>query len=655
MLNKSSSSSKKTKHDPVKRAAFQELNKGLSRNGSGRSTSSISSSIDAPTGCLRFFLSNSKTPISHKPKLKSKMTTKSAPNAKTRSTFSRSSKNPNENHPPKPKKKKKDPIVSAVASKSKLSRKSPSGLNEFGVNSCSSNPGSKKFDNVGAVFDDMGQSSVDFTPVGKLGCGSVLDCDNSGKSVVEKGSSSGSAIKTPPVQASVSPELLRGSSVLNSNSTMTPSTCYGAGHVISGVTDKRKCRPKGVLTVGVGLDSSGCKIEGDNVVGSEDSSGHFIRILTGSRPSLVPLPVEASMSWHLSPCHEDDVSEKDDSDSKMCQTGNLAGLVTPDLPSLSSSPDRLATNLCDTGSYNDNIDSDATPRGRLTRITLLSPRRLAEFQAIVGDSSDRAVERLSVSSPLITPASKFVLSKEGKVNENNWAGESSPLSIGSLSSGNVMQTPKSESSSERHVFPSWLDVKDSAEQNQETAIDSLTEVLRLQSLSPRSHKSLWDPLGLNFRSTDLSSPSTSIDPIQSQKAIKKHDSWFLGSNFQDMQECETRISWREGLVSQIFEMDDLDCCRFMSDYENDAEGSSEYLLKLCPESQGEQTDRLSTSSLRSPEFLDHEPEIGSKGNWKSSSLKSSSCAESICTDGGGLVASRDSDWTICYKNHLFDV
>ncbi|KAK1379438.1 putative serine/threonine-protein kinase nek3 [Heracleum sosnowskyi] len=642
MLNKSSSASKKTKNDPIKRAPFQELNKGLSRNSSGRSTSSISSSIDAPTGCLRFFLSNSKTPISHKPKLKSKMTTKSAPNAKMRSTFSRSSKNPNENHPPKPKKKKKDLIVSAVASKSKLLRKSPSGLSEFGVNLCSS----KRFVNV---FDDMGVSSVDFTPVGKLGCGSGLDCDKSG---VEKGSSSGSAIKTPPVQASVSPELLRGSSVLNSNSTMTPSTCYGAGHVISGVTDKRKCRPKGVLTVGVGLDSSGCKIEGDNVIGSEDSSGHFIRILTGSRPSLVPLPVEASMSWHLSPCHEDDVSEKDDSESKMCQKGNSAGLVTPDLPFLSSSPDELAANLCDTGSYYDNIDSDAT---RLTRITLLSPRKLAEFQAIVGDSSDKAVERLSMSSPLITPASKVVLSKERRVNENNWDGESSPLSIGSLSSGNVMQTPKSESSSERRVFPSWLDVEGSAEQNQETAIDSLTEVLRLQSLSPRSHKSLWDPLGLNFRSTDLSSPSTSIDPIQHQKAIKKHDSWFLGSNFEDMQESETRISWREGLVSQIFEMDDLDCCRFMSDDESDAEGSSEYLLKLCHESQGEENDRLSIGGLRSPQFLDHEPEIGSKGNGKSSSLIPSSCAESICTDGGGLVASRDSDWTICYKNHLFDV
>lgn len=655
MLNKSSSASKKTKHESIKRVPFQELNKGLSRTSSGKSTSSISSSIDAPTGCLRFFLSNSKTPISHKPRLKSKMTTKSAPNAKTRSTFSRSSKNPIENHPPKPKMKKKDPIVSAVASKSKLLRKSPSGLSEFGVNLCSLNPGSKKFDNVGEVFDDMGVCNADFTPVGKLGCGSVLDCDNSDKNVVEKGSSSGSAVKTPPVQASVSPELLRGSSVLNTNSTMTPSTCYGAGHVISGVTDKRKCRPKGVLTVGVGLDSSGCKIEGDNVVGSEDSSGHFIRILTGSRPSLVPLPVEASMSWHLSPCHEEDVSEMGNSASKLCRKRNSLGLVTPDLTSLSSSPDGLATNPCDTGSYNDNIDSDATPRGRLTRITLLSPKRLPEFQAVVGDSPDKAVEPLSESSPLITPAGKVVLSKEGRNNENNWAGESSPLSIGSLSSGNVMQTPKSETSSERRIFPSWLDVEGSAEQNQETAIDSLTEVLRLQSLSPRSHKSLWNPLGLNFRSTDMSSPSTSIDPIRRQKAIKKHDSWFSACTFEDMQESETRISWREGLVSQIFEMDDLDCCRFMSDDENDAEGSSEYLLKVCQESQGEQSDRLSTDGLRSPEFLDHEPDIGSKGNGKSSSSKPNSCAESICTDGGGLVASRDSDWTICYKNQLFDV
>lgn len=651
MLNKSSSS-KKTKNEALKRAPFQEVNRGgLSRNSSGRSTSSISSSIDAPTGCLRFFLSNSKTPISQKPKLKSKMTTKSAPNAKTRSTSSRSSKNPSENHPPKPKSKKKDPIVSVVASKAKLLRKSPSVLNEIGVDMCLPNPGSKKLDNAGEVFDHMGGSNVDFTPLGKLGCGSVLDCDNSGKSVAEKGSSSGSAIKTPPVQASVSPELLRGSSVLNSISTMTPSTCYGAGHVISGVSDKRKCRPKGVLTVGAELDSSGCNVEGDNVVRGEDSSGHFIRILTGSRPSLVPLPVEASMSWHLSPCHEEDVGEKGDAVHKLFQKGNSVGLVTPDSPSLSTSPDELATNLCDTGSYNDDLDSDATPRGRLTRITLLSPRRLAEFQVIKA-SADTAVERLSLSSPSITPDGKVVLSKEERDNENNWAGESTPLSIGSLSSGNVMQTPKSESSSERHVFPSWLDVEDSA---QETAIDSLTELLRLQSLSPRSQKSTWDPLGLKFQSTDLSSPCISIDPIQHQKAIEKHASWFSGSTFGDMQNSETRISWREGLVSQVLEMDDLDCCRYMSDEENDAGGSSEYLVKVCHESEGEQNDRLSTSGLRSPVFLDCEPDIGSKGKGKISSSKLNSCAESICTDGGGLVASRDSDWTICYKNQLFDI
>lgn len=116
-----------------------------------------------------------------------------------------------------------------------------------------------------------------------------------------------------------------------------------------------------------------------------------------------------------------------------------------------------------------------------------------------------------------------------------------------------------------------------------------------------------------------------------------------------------RISWREGLASQIFEIDDLDCCRFMSDEENDAEGNSKYLLKICQESQGEHNDRLSTGGLRSPEFLDHEPDIGSKGKGKLSSSKANSCAESICTDGGGLVASRDSDWTVCYKNQLFDV
>ncbi|VFQ82351.1 unnamed protein product [Cuscuta campestris] len=136
------------------------------------------------------------------------------------------------------------------------------------------------------VFN-MSNSSSDFqdrTPVGKSASGSGLDCaDFDGNMIDESTHSSASFVKTPPIEPSVSPEIPYGLSQKPATaSAATP--CYGAGHVLSGVTDKRKCRPRGVLTVAPALDlssRSGKSSESDNK----------------SRTSFVPLPIEASMCW----------------------------------------------------------------------------------------------------------------------------------------------------------------------------------------------------------------------------------------------------------------------------------------------------------------------------------------------------------------------
>lgn len=90
-----------------------------------------------------------------------------------------------------------------------------------------------------------------------------------------------------------------------------------------------------------------------------------------------------------------------------------------------------------------------------------------------------------------------------------------------------------------------------------------------------------------------------------------------------MSESHIRVSWRDGLISGSFEKDDLDCCRLSSDEEKDADGL-----------------------LESPIFP--EPKI-------TSVLQTNPCAESICTDDGGPIASRDSDWTLDYKNRSFEI
>ncbi|KAJ0092607.1 hypothetical protein Patl1_27052 [Pistacia atlantica] len=308
---------------------------------------------------------------------------------------------------------------------------------------------SSVLDSSGSLVNKVSSGSeirvcdVNLTPLSKVATGSGLDFRENEKEIDvdddEKLSiPSGNENKTPPIQASVSPEIQTqcGSSIV---ATATTPACYAAGYVVSGVTDKRKCRPRGILTVGEDNDISGFDEDDDsnkeNVLGVVDNS---------STVSMLPLPAEASMHWLLSPCNEEDEDHKENSE------------------------------------------------------------------------------------------------------------------IGS-----------------------------------------------------------WN-----------------------------------------LSQSQMRISWRDGLVSRIFEMDEFDSCRYLSDEEEDASEYYNEQLKSCQNPEfnvDEGKYEILKNGFGSAEFVDTELKTGEKSEERLPSQLSCSCAESISTDGGGLTASGDSDWTLCYKNQLFKV
>ncbi|OMO60268.1 hypothetical protein CCACVL1_24285 [Corchorus capsularis] len=139
---------------------------------------------------------------------------------------------------------------------------------------------------------------------------SALDCivsviDNHKDRVIadDKSNASSSNTKTPPIQASFSPEI-------QSSTTMTTSSaCYAAGHLISGVTDKRKCRARGILAVALPADNDMPTYNSNSV---DPKQGYATGLVSKSSVSRLPSPAKASVHWlDLSPCREADEDDKE--------------------------------------------------------------------------------------------------------------------------------------------------------------------------------------------------------------------------------------------------------------------------------------------------------------------------------------------------------
>ncbi|XP_042481580.1 uncharacterized protein LOC122062020 [Macadamia integrifolia] len=498
------------------------------------------------------------------------------------------------------------------------------------------------------------------TPVKKLAPGFVLG-STSDKAIEEKTTTTNT---TPPVQASISPEIQCESSVVSSP------TCFGAGHLLSGVTDKRKCRPRGVLTVGD--NAVFCKAGAfDGIDRSND-----VRHLNASRVSLVPVPTEASVQWLLLPCDEEREDHWGSSRKGSPESGKLPGFSAIHSPSSSSARHGFSSNVCSISSSASTATNTTIYGGGKRRPSLVSPIEFPKYGKFVGPmstvsqkrhSSDHAIGCSSSCTPV--PSTTANLKDDFPPEEREYRydirRENSPFSWDSLGSGNVMCTPQSDSSSDIQFGSSCLD-GDNHQQHQ-LELNSMVDILRDTHLSPRSQISMWgvaDVPPLPALSAHFSHPVTplnSVDCAQIQKPLNDLGVDFSCSSFENVSQSQMRISWRDGLVSHVFEMEKSDyCCRLPYE-EEEAEaltccGNGQLKSDLHHGVSQTAKDDLTLNDYFKPlEFAYEEPAIDGEDKVKIPPQRSNVCAESISIEGGGLVTSNDSDWSLCFKNQLFQV
>ncbi|CAI9762924.1 unnamed protein product [Fraxinus pennsylvanica] len=533
--------------------------------------------------------SSTKTLLTKKPKRQFKFTNcatqKSATAGGGSSIVLRSKENDIRKKPISQKLRKNHPLLyhRKINKKSNLSSRPRNPVNTL----------KKGFEGVGEKLKNLQESGP-----GKMSWGTGLEFANldDNKNIREDSTSrtidsnSSTATKTPPIEASVSPEIQCGShsKVLVSAAAVTP-ICYGAGHLVLGVTDKRKCRSRGILTVGC---------ENANLFEYGSNEG---KMFDESQASLIPLPGEASLHWLLSPCDEEHEGNESDLEKKLERCRMIPGNDSV-LLDLGSSPSTSSGNASDfirdfdSSGVSSNVgDTESTGK---TRNVLLSPRRVPEQHAISEPSSRKIDEFFLVDTPHCTPMGKAINSQEDKDYSYNQIGDSAAVSVGSLSSGNVIQTPDSNSSSERHI-------DDYEHQRLHFEPESVTEILHGVSLSPRNKMSICDAPAFDMHCTNLASHSHSVDLNQLPQQSSGKTSSVFDSMSENLSLSQMRISWRDGLVSQTYEMDRFDCCRCLSDEEVDAEseGCSDKRKMAYPgteSSANKECDVLRNSGFKSP-------------------------------------------------------
>ncbi|KAL1533177.1 hypothetical protein AAHA92_33098 [Salvia divinorum] len=301
---------------------------------------------------------------------------------------------------------------------------------------------------------------------------------------------------TPPVEVSVSPVIQ--SKMFVSKSSATP-VCYGAGHILSGVTDKRKCRRRGSLR-------GGC--EKVNLFDDEN-------VVDDLQDSLIPLPSEASVRWLLSPCKEGAENQGRDLDKKLVDCGISCGDDSLALDLLSS-PSTLCADVCELECE----DSDF--RGS-DSVHYAAKRRKAEILKL----SRQKNSSNNICDPLLAATPNSVS------NDNGFGlgeGNSSAVSLGSLNSGNFIQTPNSECSS-YECITRW-NVEADRTSFVQFELDSIAETLDAVSLSRRGR----------FVYAGMDSSSRSAVPLQLEKNVC---SWESNSTLDNLTLSQMRISWRD--------------------------------------------------------------------------------------------------------------
>lgn len=445
---------------------------------------------------------------------------------------------------------------------------------------------------------------------GKKGCCAICTPDKPVDSEVKEDkqlSTTPRSNSTPPIQGSISPEIACSLSLAP-----TP-ICFATGHVMAGVQDRRKCRPRGILTIG-------------------QKQSNVSRISSVSPPC-----TEASVCWFSSPLKNWNESGSDCSNSKV---------RTFDFPCDVSvnwllSPNGVAAQVIGNGSKVPNssildskLEGETTPSSCIGSLrTPTSGSSISPFSAIV-----RRAESSSGLQVLPLP-------REKGGNRYGIVSEISPCSVKSWSNSGAVSTPSSYTKSRSNGVISPLGLDSSTLDLEARRFSSRTVLEKHQTdVSPSNNSSFrfgCQPTFLN--SIDLNcfknSRFNDLPKVEKKKKDKLSDS-------------DVGISWREGLLSRIFETGDLNSyqCFFIDDQHYDYPRDGE-------ESAWENGSSIfeKGNGFGSYEFPAENNKIG--GQMCQSEvppLLSNSVAESISTDGV-LISSGDSDWTLFYKNNLFEV
>ncbi|XP_028789364.1 uncharacterized protein LOC114745379 [Neltuma alba] len=642
-------------------------------SGSSNSSDSSNVSAEASRGCLRFFLSHS-----------SSSSSSSSKSPACRPKYLSQTPNSIHNVPPLRKPKAKENLTKGnsgehtknlASEKARKVKKNPPCLYQWqsgkksgsktGQKSMSSSVLNNHCNFLPRLPSGFGESMLQEERLKRINdndhkCSLLKSCHNEAtltplsKRVSEsdlnivrddgdvKENSNISPSKTPPIQISVSPEIQCGSSLVSA----TTPACYGAGYIVSGVTDKRKCRPRGILIVG----EDNPNFNYGTADSFDDGNGNEIMSTVNDvSTSLLPLPSEASMYWVCSPHKNEDKDATKTSENGASQVQVLAESTTLGSISPPSSSHRVSLGIIDS------IDlSSAGYCIRRKASSSISPSGLPEFQGF-SDSLLSPSYLPIFFSPNSTSSCKAGGSGKGKTFQHNRIEENSPYSLNSLSSGNVIQTPQSDFGSDIHVGMPWVHGDYLKKSNSKLELDSIGEAIPSASFMSVP---LGDSINSSFQFDCSALPSDSIDLCKLPKFLDDQVPWLSSSTIDTASQSQMRISWREGLMSQLYEMDDFDCCKCLSDEEDLANdcNSNDLPIRHVPKvNDNVDFDKKLDSDVKITETDDKPLRTEGLGKEIFPGLLSCSEAESISTDGTGLVASRDdSDWMSCYKNTLFE-
>ncbi|CAL5019712.1 unnamed protein product [Urochloa decumbens] len=432
---------------------------------------------------------------------------------------------------------------------------------------------------------------------------------------------------TPPIHASISPELAAACG------SATPA-CFAAGHhVLTGIGDRRKCRPRGILAIAVeGLTSEDLDAEPSR------ASIHWLSSPSGAEAGTCSTKCskeEASVNWLVSPRDDGGVDLlEDDIFVPRCSSEDAFWQFSPDCKGLLGSP--LLGGLLDFGTPASDM-SGTTPSSGFPFLqkTPSSGDSISPFSLIVKRASESSARLHSLCAQ----------QGLGSSYRSNSAADPTPISGESWRESVSSGTRSGLTRTGSHPMK---------------MMDPVLECLEMMSLSPRPGDDDFDGNSalpapspeLSFQFTGALMPLESIDLSSFNRS--PHDVELKGkeTSFRKPVMAETRISWREGLVSRMFDIGDLDWCKWTSDDEDSpvfSHNNDPLPDGTNPQPCGHQQGACGFGSV---EFSCIGDELNNCSSMASPNPVS--VAESIRAEGFELVSSDDSDWALFYKNDLFE-